>query len=52
MGFDAVYDERRRGPMGKSGNVVPNPVKLRIQFDKAFLKLETASVASIRGLRP
>ena len=44
MGFDAVYDERRRGHLGKVGNIVPNFVKLRIRFDKALLKLEAAPV--------
>ena len=44
MGFDAVYDERRRGHLGKEGNIVHNLVKLRIRFDKALLKLETAPV--------
>ena len=30
--------------MGKEGNIVHNLVKLRIRFDKALLKLETAPV--------
>ena len=30
--------------MGKEGNIAPNFVKLRIQFDKALLKLEAAPV--------
>ena len=51
MGFDAVYDERRRGHLGKEGNIVHNLVKLRIRFDKAFLKLETAPVTPVRGPR-
>ena len=38
--------------MGKEGHVVPNPVKLRIPFDKALMKLETAPVAPVRGPRP
>ena len=44
MGFDAVYDERRRGHLGKKGNIVLDLVKLRIRFDKALLKLEAAPV--------
>ncbi len=49
MGFDAVYDERRRGHLGKEGNIVPNLVKLRIPFGVALLKLEAAPVTPVRG---
>lgn len=49
MGFVAVYDERRRGHLGKEGNIVPNLVKLRIRFDKALLKLEAAPVNPVHG---
>ena len=51
MGFDAVYDEMTRGHLGKVGNIVPNLVKLRIRFDKALLKLETAPVTPVHGPR-
>mgnify|MGYP001421323652 CR=1 FL=1 len=31
---------------------MPDPVKLRVWFDKALLKLESASITPIRGPRP
>ena len=37
--------------MSKENNFVPNLVKLRIRFDKALLKLETAPVTPVHGPR-